>query len=65
MLRRPAWPNSSAMLMSMGLLTSFAAVPAAAIAGALSCDDSLKNQFAIEQRAFINALYFMSFEIDA
>jgi hypothetical protein len=57
-LRRLAWPKSRVTLMSMGLLTSFAAVPAASIAGALPCDDSLKSQFANDPDTTVTLIRF-------
>jgi Tannase and feruloyl esterase len=46
--RSTGWRKSGATLISIGLTTLFASLQGTSIAGTLSCDESLKGQFAID-----------------
>jgi hypothetical protein len=56
--RLACWPKRNAALVGMNLLTLFAGVPAASAAGTLSCDDSLKSQFAIDPDTAVTLIRF-------
>jgi hypothetical protein len=56
--RLVCWLKSGVMPMSISLMALFSAAPGTSIAGTLSCDDSLKSQFAIDPDTTVTLIRF-------